>query len=132
MQVVDWISTGGWSDTPRCVHMHIQAAAVIANDSETNEGRQKLLDLIPRMMGTNNQDLDVKLWDCINAFNTRWFGADWEARHKDDVTFGLPEYKAHHLTELLVKMLDVADKQLGRTKHEPVDLTDVCAAMATI
>jgi len=53
MQVVDWISTGGWTDKPVCVHPVVRDLAIKFNDSMTDEERQRLLDLAPRMMGTS-------------------------------------------------------------------------------
>ncbi len=52
MQIVDWISTGGWTDNPSCVHPVICHFAIAVNDRLDDGGRQRLLDLVPRMMDT--------------------------------------------------------------------------------
>ena len=63
LQVIDWISNGGWTDDPQCVHPVLKRLAIAANDASDDEGRQKLLDLAPRLIGTNigGNDLSVKL-----------------------------------------------------------------------
>ena len=63
MQVIDWVSTNGWTDQPECVHPVIRKAAIAANDELADEYRQKLLDLAPRLMGTNTggYELTVRL-----------------------------------------------------------------------
>ena len=63
MQVVDWIHRKEWTDSPPCVHPTIRAVAIKLNDTLDDRGRQKLLDLAPRMMGTNmgGKALSVRL-----------------------------------------------------------------------
>jgi hypothetical protein len=66
MQVVDWIHSGGWSDSPDCVHPVLRVLAIRANDTLADDGRQKLLDLTPRLMGTASTDrelsIDLAIW----------------------------------------------------------------------
>lgn len=52
MQVVDWIHSGGWTDNPECVHPVFRNMSIVANDYLTDRNRQRLLDLVPRLMGT--------------------------------------------------------------------------------
>ena len=63
LQVVSWIHNEGWTDDPPCVHPVIRRLAIAANDKLPDGERQKLLDLIPRMMGTASDDrvLSVRL-----------------------------------------------------------------------
>src|SRR5262245_13855634 len=64
MQIVDWIAhDGSWTDQPECVHPVFQRLAVRANDDLPDGERQKLLDLIPRLMNTNTggRDMAVRL-----------------------------------------------------------------------
>ena len=51
------------TDRPPCVHPVLAKLAIRANDSLDDKGRQKLLDLAPRLMGTASDDkmLSVKL-----------------------------------------------------------------------
>lgn len=53
MQIVDWLSTEGWSDKPSCVHPVLRDLAIGANDALPAAQRQVLVDLIPRLMNTN-------------------------------------------------------------------------------
>jgi hypothetical protein len=57
LQVVDWIATEGWTDQPECVHPVLRSLAIHANDTMGDADRQKLLDLTPRLMGTNTGDV---------------------------------------------------------------------------
>lgn len=52
MQIVDWIHRNEWTDDPPCVHPVIRHFAIAVNDQLDDEGRQRLLDLVPRMMNT--------------------------------------------------------------------------------
>lgn len=63
MQVIDWIDRQGWTDRPLCVHPLLARVAIQANDALDDERRQQLLDLVPRLMGTANDDkvLGVRL-----------------------------------------------------------------------
>jgi pyruvate/2-oxoglutarate dehydrogenase complex dihydrolipoamide acyltransferase (E2) component len=56
LQVIDWIDREGWSDQPRCVHPVLARLAVAANDGLGDHDRQRLLDLVPRLMGTASGD----------------------------------------------------------------------------
>lgn len=56
LQVIDWIHRGEWTDQPPCVHPALRVLAIQANDRMDAEGRQRLLDLAPRLMGTSDAD----------------------------------------------------------------------------
>lgn len=56
MQMADWIERREWTDKPPCVHPVIRSFAIAVNDRLDDTERQKLLDLIPRMMNTNTGD----------------------------------------------------------------------------
>ena len=56
MQMVSWIADNEWIDSPPCVHPVIRSLAIYVNDELPDDERQKLLDLIPRMMNTNVED----------------------------------------------------------------------------
>ena len=53
MQVVDWIHNGTWTDSPRCVHLGLRTLAINVNDTVDDGERQRLLDLAPRLIGTD-------------------------------------------------------------------------------
>jgi hypothetical protein len=56
LQVIDWIDRGKWTDQPECVHPVLAAVAIELNDRLDDRGRQRLLDLAPRLMGTASDD----------------------------------------------------------------------------
>jgi hypothetical protein len=60
MQIVDWVSRNEWTDAPPCVHPVIRGLAIEVNDRLDDESRQRLLDLVPRMIDTA-RDGDVAL-----------------------------------------------------------------------
>lgn len=129
LQIVDWVSTGGWTDSPKCVLPAIQGVAIHLNDNLDDHERQKLLDLVPRLMNTNVSGVNKKIEDAAARYNERWYGPDWKnnpwARTEN------PNPPLGAIWELLLEMLDIVDQHLERTEHEPIDLTDVCAVMAT-
>jgi hypothetical protein len=83
LQVVDWVHRGGWTDQPPCVHPVLRRLAVGANDTLDDEGRQRLLDLAPRLIGTASNDgrLSVQLGvfcarEVLPVFEARFPGDD--------------------------------------------------------
>jgi len=87
MQVIDWIDRHEWSDDPPCVHPVIRSLAIHVNDNLPDDERQKLLDLAPRMMGTNTGD--EALTRKLLGFLARWvypIYEDWrrEAYYDDN------------------------------------------------
>jgi hypothetical protein len=82
MQIADWISTGGWTDQPDCVHPVFRKLAIQLNDSLPDGERQKLLDLIPRLLNTNTggKMLSVRL----AIFSARRVLGIYENKYPDD------------------------------------------------
>jgi hypothetical protein len=131
MQIVDWISTGGWTDHPVCVDPVIQHVAIRLNDNSTDVERQGLLDRVPRMMGTARFDaaLDGAMIVAINKFNARFYGENW----RDLSQAQLNEFQGPNtedLFALLDELIEIANKALGRDQYETVDFSGVCAVMA--
>ena len=56
MQAVDYITTGGFSDHPKCACPVLTRVAIILNDRFIDEDRQKLKPLIPLLVGTLADD----------------------------------------------------------------------------
>jgi hypothetical protein len=83
MQVIDWISSHGWSDRPACVHPALRKAAIAVNDSLDDAGRQKLLELVPRLMGTNTGGKCLSLQLAVYA--ARQVLPIYEERYPGDV-----------------------------------------------
>ena len=82
MQVIDWIDRNEWTDHPPCVHPVIKSLAISANDSLDDVGRQKLLDLAPRMMNTASADKRLAIQLAI--FCAERVLPIFEARYADD------------------------------------------------
>lgn len=60
MEVASWVvNPGEWTDNPECVHPVIRTLAIHVNDILLDDERQKLLDLIPRMIGTASGDVTL-------------------------------------------------------------------------
>lgn len=45
-----------WSDRPKCTHPALAELARLVNDAATPEGRDRLLPLVPRLVGLNARD----------------------------------------------------------------------------
>lgn len=125
MQVIDWIDRGGWTDEPRCVYHLLRELAISVNDDLSDAGRQKLLDLVPRLMGTSmipdeygvvyDQDLDDRLNEVIAYFSE----TQTHSFHGDEYLLGL-----------LTATLDEYDRYTGRPAvEEKVDFSAVCEVM---
>lgn len=56
MELVSFLNEEEWSDHPRCVQPVLAAAARAVNDRVSDEGRQRLVDLAPRLAGTVKAD----------------------------------------------------------------------------
>jgi hypothetical protein len=56
MELVSFLNEEEWSDHPRCVQPVLAAAARAVNDRVTDAGRQRLVDLAPRLAGTSGAD----------------------------------------------------------------------------
>jgi len=56
MELVSFLNEEEWSDHPRCVQPVLAAAARAVNDRVSDEGRQRLVSLAPRLAGTAKAD----------------------------------------------------------------------------
>lgn len=147
MQVIDWISTGGWTDTPACVHPTLVAWGIAANDGLPPEERQQLLTLVPRLMQTAYASEEASL--AIDCVSFKWRSKRIAERERnreaskrmavcDDYTQqDLGNYRVfwgitagRQSLACLKEMLDVYDQYMGRNEVEAVDFTGVCAAMS--
>ena len=149
MQVVDWIHRGQWTDSPPCVHPVIQRLAIVANDSLDDEGRQKLLDLAPRMMNTASEDrklsVDLAIFcaeSVLPIFEKRYPG-DVRPRMAIEAARGgnaadaanaadANAYKGSARLDLLTAALDEYDHLTGRTNVEDLDFAPVCKVMQAV
>jgi len=108
MQVIDWIHHREWTEHPPCVLSLLREIAVEVNDSLDDVGRQKLLDLAPRLMGTSPCE-------------------SWVSEALEQLWLDLPE--ANYNLDMLVKLLDEFDRLTGRTKTPELDFSGVCEVM---
>lgn len=117
LQVIDWIHRHEWTEQPPCVHPVLQKLALRANDGLPDGERQKLLDLVPRLIGTasgDNRVLTVRLVFC----------ARYTASH------AAAAYATNASVYSLLATLDEYERLTGRTTAEPVDLAPVARMMA--
>jgi len=137
MQVIDWIHRNEWTDYPPCVHPTIRAMAINFNDSAFYEERQQLLDLAPRIMGTQTKDQKVhrqlatfvieNLLDEEEKTNHRFHPRPkyWN----NDALHYVGSYAPCDLHSLM-EVLDEFDRITGRTADpEPIDWAPICQAM---
>ncbi len=123
MQVVDWLTSGGWTDKPACVHEAIREMAIAINDYSSDRHRQKLLKLVPHMIGTNWCDAHIraKMW---SMYERSWpLGL---ITYIPWVGYGLTT----HLAMLRLRwMLNKYNRMVPRKTFVP-DYSGVCAVMA--
>lgn len=114
LQILSWVTTGEWTDDPPGVHPVIRHAAISANDCATDEDRQQLLDLGPRILNTATSSSKVKrvLQDTLVHL--------FEAHPNDALT-----------VEDFGRLLDVFDKVTRRrSTPKPLDYAPLIAAGA--
>lgn len=107
MQVIDWIHRNEWTDNPPCVHPVLRRLAIAANDQLDDAGRQRLLALAPRLMGTASDDRELSVRLAASAATA------------DGAIF-----------DLLLAVLDEHDRITGRTTEPEINWTPVCEVMA--
>lgn len=56
MEFASYLAGERWSDHPRCTHPLLAAVARAVNDSTTDEGRGRLVPLIPSVVGLTSDD----------------------------------------------------------------------------
>ena len=124
MQVVSWIAHDGeWTDCPRCVLQLFKDLSIEVNDSATDAERQRLLDLAPRLMNTQINNVIER--QPVNKKLLARYDDMWNA-----LCEGNPDYEGGITVNDLAELLDLYDEITGRPKPEPLDFTGVCAAMA--
>jgi hypothetical protein len=126
MQVISWIAhNGAWSDTPLCVLPCLRDIAIEVNDAASDEERQRLLDLAPRLINTQIAD-PARRAQVGLALSERYLSLSNEL-WDDDESISDSVVGVDGLSELL----DLYDEITGRPKvTEPLDFSGVCAAMA--
>jgi hypothetical protein len=59
MEMASYLAGERWSDHPACTHPLLGAVARHVNDRTTDAGRQRLVELIPTVIGLTSNDLHV-------------------------------------------------------------------------
>jgi hypothetical protein len=133
MQLADWISTGGWGDSPTCVSPPFRTLAVKANDSLNRTPRQGLLDDLGRLTKTRARMKALskeESYDVI-ACMVEALPVPDECNCKD--LQGLDcRSEAADGKEILRAMrigLDYLDERFADEEDEPVDLEVVAASL---
>lgn len=70
MEYASYLAGERWSDHPRCTHPLVAVVARLVNDSTTDEHRQRLVPLIPSVIGLTSTDPHVDVlvaWRCATA-----------------------------------------------------------------
>jgi len=130
MQVIHWIDSMGWTDSPQCVYKRLRQIAIGVNDNLSDEGRQELLKFIPRLMGTNIKDPSgrythgVPGWALDAEFSA--IQAAWAEECRWSPGQG---YSDEQLFTLLTRALDAYDRLTGRKpqREELIDFSALCA-----
>ena len=124
MQIIDWITEATWTDMPVCVAGHVRWAAIYVNDLVADETRQRLLDLIPKMMGTRKAFLtdeqDMALENANDKFRNQaeTLGGGWDSGER--------------LMDVFEEFLDEYNAVIGRTPERAADLDAELAAVCEL
>lgn len=136
MQIVDWVAQHRWTDSPACVHLLIRSYAIGLNDALSDEPRQRLLGLIPKMMNTayyRNGRIDPEVDGRLQAL-----GRSLNEMYREVYTRtggpGMDERKLlereHGYIDAFEWYLDKFNEIIDHTpSSEMPDLSDVCAVM---
>jgi hypothetical protein len=157
LQVIDWIDRESWTDKPVCVHPVLARLAIYVNDKLDDKGRQRLLDLTPRLMGTANDDHVTTIR--LSAFAARRVLFVFEQLYPNDDrprkaleatkawcdepcerTSPAAYYSPNAATtaanaaaaamDLLIAVLDEYDRLANRTNIKPIDFTPIVEMLA--
>src|SRR5215204_5713211 len=63
MEMASYLAGEPWSDRPRCTHPLLASLARLVNDHTTDDGRGRLVELVPSVVGLTSEDprVDVHL-----------------------------------------------------------------------
>jgi hypothetical protein len=59
MEMASFLAGERWSDHPACTHPLLAHLAILVNDIVTDEGRTRLIHLVPSVIGLSSDDLRV-------------------------------------------------------------------------
>lgn len=70
MEYASWLAGERWSDHPKCTHPLLASAGRLVNDYTSDEGRSRLVGLIPSVIGVSGDDPLVDLSIAIRCSAT--------------------------------------------------------------
>jgi len=60
MEAVSWVCDLPWGDSPRCVDDSLMGFGIYINDNAPELVRQEMIPLVPKMVGTADEPIDIK------------------------------------------------------------------------
>lgn len=106
MEFASYLAGERWSDHPRCTHPLLAALARHVNDYTTDEGRGRLVELVPSVIGLTSDDPRVDVRIALRAATT-----------------GLPVVAAERQGVLAVAVLG-GSRALAQLEGRPADELD--------
>jgi hypothetical protein len=70
MEFASYLAGERWSDHPACTHPLLAALARLVNDHTSDEGRQRLVELIPSVVGLTGDDARIDVHIALRAATT--------------------------------------------------------------
>jgi hypothetical protein len=70
MEFASFLAGESWSDHPRCTHPLLATLARAVNDNSSDEARQRLVGLIPDVIGLTGSDLAIDVRMALRAART--------------------------------------------------------------
>lgn len=122
MEYVSILAGEGFSDHPSCTHPVLAEAARTTNDLMSDEGRYKLVPVITRLFGTN-EERPAKEAAQLSAKLARFVADYATAKSKEGGFFDQPA--DDRLVAYLTSLLDYFDQVTGRKAEETKVLSDV-------
>lgn len=144
MEYASFLAGEEWSDTPSCTNTTLAFFAQDVNDTLDDEERQRLLPLLPRLMGTGGDSVTAgkAIAEAAREYVRHLMGhtnssVDYWAREAQDSNY--PAYAARmsareadlDLVDFLSALIDAYDKATGRTAPATVTEDDLrrCAEL---
>ncbi len=70
MEMASWLAGESWSDHPKCTHRLLASMARLVNDYTTDAHRNRLIELVPTVIGLTSDDLHVDALIALRAGTT--------------------------------------------------------------
>ena len=125
MEIASFLAGEEWSDTPACANDTLASVCRAVNDYCTDEQRQTLADLIPRIIGTGTVFDDVA-YPSVVGFMVRWVKgrpANPYINHVPHALYPLTRIivERDNPREFLTDLFDWWDETFGHEVHEVTD-----------